>query len=286
MENSSCTAQGSKVSCGQYWPCSLGCVVSTLSRATEARVTTLGVTDTIQDLTLPGSPVGGVFVYFPSLQRRNRGRIVPTPLRSLGSATRRMERDVPARRQCGLDGLTKWASLVIFPRGPSVKQPGPWRLECGVASLGLGLTALATCDLERNRPVAGRKEGRWSKKRVSWAAALTHFPGLEVICLTLGHARLHMQHTAKRASPVSSQSVVCWGDAARNRQSTMITGRLVQTLFAGPGLSPMSSDPLCREGVTMVDSLSPISMGWTSGRVLCTLLQCQPAHTPSAQKIR
>lgn len=84
----------------------------------------------------------------------------------------------------------------------------PEGLECGVASLGLGLRALPTCDLERNRPVAGRKEGRWSKKRVSWAAALTHFPGLEVICLTLGHARLHMQHTARPASPMSSQSLV------------------------------------------------------------------------------
>ena len=77
--------------------------------------------------------------------------------------------------------------------------------------MGLGLRALPTCELERNRPVAGKSEGRWSKKRVSWAAALTHFPGLEVICLTLGHARLHMQHTVKRTSPMSSQSVVRWG---------------------------------------------------------------------------
>lgn len=129
-----------------------------------------------------------------------------------------------------------------------------------MASLGLGLTALPTCDLERNRPIAGKKEGRWSKKRVSWAAALTHFPGLEVICLTLGHARLHMQHTVKPTGP-DEQSVSCslW-NAARNRQSTSQTERPVQTLFAGSGARPMGSRSPALQDVTMVDS-APVNMG-------------------------
>lgn len=151
-----------------------------------------------------------------------------------------------------------------------------------MASLGLGLTALPTCDLERNRPIAGKKEGRWSKKRVSWAAALTHFPGLEVICLTLGHARLHMQHTVKPASPMSSLSVVRLGH--RDEPTRYRTNSTARCKLCSQGRGPVGplwahDPPLRWKDVTMVER--PPST-WTGcpdeGTVL--VLQYQ------AQKIR
>lgn len=57
----------------------------------------------------------------------------------------------------------------------------------------------------------------------------------------------------------------------------------MQTLFAGPGLNPMASDPLCSgKGVTMVDSPPSAWIGRRDG--YCALLQYQPAHRPLGPK--